>query len=193
MRWVLIHMVEETARHAGHVDILRELIDGMADRTVTINGLSKTFSVTGWRVGWAISPPSVTGAIRKLHDFLTVGAPAPLQQAGAAALALPDSYYTELATEYCRRRDMLVEILTRHRFHCFVPDGAYYVMTDITAFGFPDDVEFAKHLVEHVGVAAVPGSSFYRDGVRGRTKLRFCFSKRDETMIEADRRMAKLA
>ena len=122
----------------------------------------------------------MTGAIRKLHDFLTVGAPAPLQQAGAAAVV-------------GRRRDILVAILTRHRFHCFVPDGAYYVMTDITAFGFPDDVEFAKHLVEHVGVAAVPGSSFYRDGVRGRTKLRFCFSKRDETLFEADKRLARLS
>ena len=195
-QWDVLAITDEIYEHIvydGHTHVPMAAIDGMADRTVTINGLSKTFSVTGWRVGWAISPPSVTGAIRKLHDFLTVGAPAPLQQAGAAALALPDSYYTELAADYCRRRDMLVEILTRHRFHCFVPDGAYYVMTDITAFGFPDDVEFAKHLVEHVGVAAVPGSSFYRDGVRGRTKLRFCFSKRDETMIEADRRMAKLA
>ena len=195
-QWDVLAITDEIYEHIvydGHTHVPMAAIDGMADRTVTINGLSKTFSVTGWRVGWAISPPSVTGAIRKLHDFLTVGAPAPLQQAGTAALALPDSYYTELATDYCRRRDMLVGILTRHRFHCFVPDGAYYVMTDITAFGFPDDVEFAKHLVEHVGVAAVPGSSFYRDGVRGRTKLRFCFSKRDETMIEADRRMAKLA
>ncbi len=195
-QWDVLAITDEIYEHIvydGHQHVPMAAIDGMADRTVTINGLSKTFSVTGWRVGWAISPPSVTGAIRKLHDFLTVGAPAPLQQAGAAALALPDSYYAQLAADYRRRRDMLVEILTRHRFQCFVPDGAYYVMTDISAFGFPDDVEFAKHLVAHVGVAAVPGSSFYRDGARGRTKLRFCFSKRDETMIEADRRMAKLA
>jgi len=195
-QWDVLAITDEIYEHIvydGHQHVPMAAIDGMADRTITINGLSKTFSVTGWRVGWAISPPSVTGAIRKLHDFLTVGAPAPLQQAGAAALALPDNYYTQLAADYRRRRDMLVEILTRHRFHCFVPDGAYYVMTDISAFGFPDDVEFAKHLVAHVGVAAVPGSSFYRDSARGRTKLRFCFSKRDETMIEADRRMAKLA
>jgi len=195
-QWDVLAITDEIYEHIvydGHQHVPMAAIDGMADRTVTINGLSKTFSVTGWRVGWAISPPSVTGAIRKLHDFLTVGAPAPLQQAGAAALALPDSYYAQLAADYRRRRDLLVEILTRHRFQCFVPDGAYYVMTDISAFGFPDDVEFAKHLVAHVGVAAVPGSSFYRDGARGRTKLRFCFSKRDETMIEADRRMAKLA
>jgi aspartate/methionine/tyrosine aminotransferase len=195
-QWDVLAITDEIYEHIvyeGHVHVPMAAIDGMADRTITINGLSKTFSVTGWRVGWAISPPAVTGAIRKLHDFLTVGAPAPLQQAGAAALASPDSYYTELAADYRRRRDMLVEILTRHRFRCFVPDGAYYVMTDISAFGFPDDVEFAKHLVEHVGVAAVPGSSFYRDAARGRTKLRFCFSKRDETMLEADRRLAKLA
>jgi aspartate/methionine/tyrosine aminotransferase len=195
-QWDVLAITDEIYEHIvyeGHAHVPMAAIDGMADRTITINGLSKTFSVTGWRVGWAISPPAVTGAIRKLHDFLTVGAPAPLQQAGAAALASPDSYYTELAADYRRRRDMLVEILTRHRFRCFVPDGAYYVMTDISAFGFPDDVEFAKHLVEHVGVAAVPGSSFYRDAARGRTKLRFCFSKRDETMLEADRRLAKLA
>jgi aspartate/methionine/tyrosine aminotransferase len=195
-QWDVLAITDEIYEHIvydGHAHVPMAAIDGMADRTITINGLSRTFSVTGWRVGWAISPPAVTGAIRKLHDFLTVGAPAPLQQAGAAALASPDAYYTELAADYRRRRDMLVEILTRHRFHCFVPDGAYYVMTDISAFGFPDDVEFAKHLVEHVGVAAVPGSSFYRDAARGRTKLRFCFSKRDETMHEADRRLAKLA
>jgi aminotransferase len=194
-QWDVLAITDEIYEHIvydGHAHVPMAAIDGMADRTITINGLSKTFSVTGWRVGWAISPPAVTGAIRKLHDFLTVGAPAPLQQAGAAALASPDSYFSELAADYKRRRDMLVEILTRHRFRCFVPDGAYYVMTDISAFGFPDDVEFAKHLVERVGVAAVPGSSFYRDAGRGRTKLRFCFSKRDETMIEADRRLAKL-
>jgi aminotransferase len=194
-QWDVLAITDEIYEHIvydGHAHVPMAAIDGMADRTITINGLSKTFSVTGWRVGWAISPPAVTGAIRKLHDFLTVGAPAPLQQAGAAALASPDSYYTDLAGDYRRRRDMLVEILTRHRFRCFVPHGAYYVMTDISAFDFPNDVEFARHLVEQVGVAAVPGSSFYREGTRGRTKLRFCFSKRDETMIEADRRLAKL-
>ena len=195
-QWDVLAITDEIYEHIvydGHAHVPMAAIDGMADRTITINGLSKTFSVTGWRVGWAISPPAVTGAIRKLHDFLTVGAPAPLQQAGAAALASPDSYFSELAADYKRRRDMLVEILTRHRFRCFVPDGAYYVMTDISAFGFPNDVEFAKHLVEQVGVAAVPGSSFYRDAARGRTKLRFCFSKRDETLFEADKRLARLS
>jgi aminotransferase len=164
----------------------------MRDRTVTINGLSKTFSVTGWRIGWAISPPDLAGPIRKMHDFLTVGAPAPLQEAGAAALALPESYYAELAQSYARRRDLMAEMLTRHGFVCHVPSGAYYMMTDVGHFGFEDDVAFARYLVSEVGVATVPGSSFYRDAALGRTKLRFCFSKRDETMREADRRLAKL-
>jgi aminotransferase len=168
-------------------------IDGMADRTVTINSLSKTYSVTGWRVGWTISPPSLTGAIRKVHDFLTVGAAAPLQQAGVAALGMPDGYYTDLADRYRRRRDMLLEILERRRFRCYTPRGAYYIMTDISGFGFPDDVAFARYLVQEVGVAAVPGSSFYNDAAAGRTKLRFCFCKRDETLAEADRRMAAIA
>jgi aspartate/methionine/tyrosine aminotransferase len=165
----------------------------MADRTVTINSLSKTYSVTGWRVGWAIAPATLTGAIRKVHDFLTVGAAAPLQEAAVAALSVPESYYAELAASYSRRRDMLLEILERHHFTCYKPRGAYYIMTDISGFGFRDDVEFARYLITDVGVAAVPGSSFYRDAAAGRTKLRFCFCKRDETMADADRRMARLA
>jgi aminotransferase len=165
----------------------------MRERTVTISGFSKTFSITGWRVGTIVAPPDLTLAIRKVHDFLTVGAAAPLQEAGAAALALPDAYYQELASEYQRRRDLLLQILERHHFTCYRPHGAYYVMTDIEAFGFPDDVAFARHLITQIGVAAVPGSSFYRDPARGRTKLRFCFCKKDETMLEADRRLAKLA
>jgi aspartate/methionine/tyrosine aminotransferase len=164
----------------------------MADRTVTINGLSKTYSVTGWRVGWTISPVSLTGAIRKVHDFLTVGAAAPLQEAGAVALGLPDRYYFDLAARYQRQRDMLLEILERHRFTCYKPYGAYYVMTDVSAFGFGNDVEFARYLVKEVGVATVPGSSFYKAPARGRTKVRFCFCKRDETLKEADRRLEKL-
>jgi aminotransferase len=173
----------------GAVHVPLASLDGMADRTVTINSLSKTFSVTGWRVGWAISPPSLSGAIRKVHDFLTVGAPAPLQQAGVAALSLPDTYYASLAADYSERRDRMIAILERHGFRVFRPSGAYYVMTDVAGFGAPDDVRFARELVTAAGVAAVPGSSFYRDPVLGRTKLRFCFSKRDETLAEADRRL----
>jgi aminotransferase len=134
----------------------------------------------------------LTGAIRKVHDFLTVGAAAPLQEAGAVALGLPDSYYVDLAARYQRRRDMLLEILERHHFTCYKPFGAYYIMTDVAGFGINDDVEFARYLVKDIGVATVPGSSFYRNPAAGRTKVRFCFCKRDETLQEADRRLEKL-
>ena len=194
-KWDAVAIADEIYEHIiydGESHIPIATIDGMADRTVTINGLSKTYSVTGWRVGWTISPPSLTGAIRKVHDFLTVGAAAPLQQAGAVALGLPDDYYKKLAADYQRRRDVLLEMLDRHHFTVYKPLGAYYIMTDIGAFGFSDDVEFARYLVREVGVAAVPGSSFYKNGAAGRTKLRFCFCKKDETLQEADRRLAKL-
>jgi aminotransferase len=193
--WGAIAVTDEIYEHivydgAAHVPMAT--LDGMADRTVTINSLSKTFSVTGWRVGWTIAPEDISGAIRKVHDFLTVGAAAPLQQAGAAALSLPDTYYADLASGYQRRRDMLLDILTANGFECFTPAGAYYIMTDIGGFGFADDVAFARHLVTEIGVAAVPGSSFYRDPSLGRTKLRFCFCKKDETMQAAAERLARL-
>jgi aminotransferase len=167
-------------------------LDGMQDRTVTINGMSKTYSVTGWRVGWTIAPPKITNAIRKVHDFLTVGAPAPLQEAGAAALSLPENYYESLAEGYRKRRDRLVPALEAAGFRCFKPRGAYYVMTDIRAFGFADDLAFTKYLVSEVGVAAVPGSSFYRNPKDGAQQVRFAFCKRDETLDEAARRLGKL-
>src|SRR5579864_6482283 len=194
-KWDAVAIADEIYEHIiydGESHIPIATIDGMADRTVTINGLSKTYSVTGWRVGWTISPPSLTGAIRKVHDFLTVGAAAPLQEAGAVALGLPDEYYGKLAAEYRRRRDVLVEILERHHFVCYTPAGAYYIMTDISGFGFSDDVTFARYLVKEIGVAAVPGSSFYKSSSTGRTKLRFCFCKKDETLSAADRRLEKL-
>lgn len=194
-KWDAVAISDEIYEHIiydGHTHVPIASIEGMADRTITLNGLSKTYSLTGWRVGWTISPPTLTGAIRKVHDFLTVGAPAPLQEAGAAAMSLPESYYTELANGYRRRRDMLLEILERHHFTCYKPYGAYYIMTDISTFNFADDVEFARYLVKEIGVAAVPGSSFYKSTAAGRTKLRFCFCKRDETLKEADRRMEKL-
>jgi aspartate/methionine/tyrosine aminotransferase len=167
-------------------------LGGMGDRTVTINGLSKSYSVTGWRVGWAVGPPEITNAIRKVHDFLTVGAPAPLQEAGAAALALPGSYYQNLAKNYWARRDRLVPALTGAGFRCFRPRGAYYVMTDISSFGFANDVEFTKYLVKEIGVAAVPGSSFYNDPRDGAQQVRFAFCKRDETLDEAARRLQRV-
>jgi aminotransferase len=167
-------------------------LDGMRDRTITINALSKTYSVTGWRVGWAIASPEVTSAIRKVHDFLTVGAAAPLQEAGAIALQFPPEYYTSLATEYAQRRARLLDILIGAGFQCFKPSGAYYIMTDLSAFGFPDDIAFAKYLVAEIGVAAVPGSSFYRNPADGRTHLRFTFCKTEKTFQAAAERLAKL-
>jgi aminotransferase len=167
-------------------------LDGMRERTVTINGMSKTYSVTGWRVGWAVAPEKVTNAIRKVHDFLTVGAPAPLQEAGAAALSLPAEYYAKLAEGYRVRRDHLIPELEAAGFRCFRPRGAYYVMTDISAFGFEDDVAFTKYLVKEIGVAAVPGSSFYRDARDGARQVRFAFCKQVETLDRAAEKLRKL-
>ncbi|MGA9042006.1 MAG: aminotransferase class I/II-fold pyridoxal phosphate-dependent enzyme [Terriglobales bacterium] len=167
-------------------------LPGMSERTVTINGMSKTYSVTGWRVGWTVAPPAITDAIRKVHDFLTVGAPAPLQEAGAAALSLPAGYYESLANGYRARRDRLMPALTEAGFRCFRPRGAYYIMTDISAFGFVNDLEFTKHLVKDIGVAAVPGSSFYRDPRDGAQQVRFAFCKKDATLDEAAKRLLKL-
>ena len=181
------HIIYDGTQHISIASL-----PGMEDRTVTINGLSKTYSVTGWRVGWAVGPPSVTNAIRKVHDFLTVGAPAPLQEAGAAALGLPPTYYQSLATAYCARRDRLMPALTEAGFRCFKPRGAYYVMTDISGFGFSDDIAFTKYLVKDIGVAAVPGSSFYNDPRDGAKQVRFAFCKRADTLDEAGKRLQQL-
>jgi len=181
------HILYDSTQHISMASL-----EGMNERTVTINGLSKSYSVTGWRVGWAVGPPAITNAIRKVHDFLTVGAPAPLQEAGAAALGLPRAYYENLANRYCARRDRLIPALAEAGFRCFRPRGAYYVMTDISAFGFDDDVAFTKYLVKEIGVAAVPGSSFYNDPRDGAKQVRFAFCKRDATLDEAGRRLRKL-
>ncbi len=166
-------------------------LDGMQDRTITVNALSKTYSVTGWRVGWAIADERIMEGIRKVHDFLTVGAAAPLQQAGATALNLPAEYYTGLARDYREKRDLLMGALEATGFRCFRPSGAYYIMTDISDLTFRDDVTLAAHLVQDVGIAAVPGSSFYHRPEDGRTKLRFAFPKKIETLEEAARRLKK--
>ncbi len=195
LRWNAFAITDEIYEHMlydGATHISMAAIEGMRDRTITINALSKTYSVTGWRVGWAIAAPEVTAAIRKVHDFLTVGAAAPLQEAGAVALKFPQSYYGTLADEYAARRERLLGILNAAGFRCFKPRGAYYIMTDISAFGFPDDVAFAKHLVTEIGVAAVPGSSFYQNPTDGRTQLRFTFCKTERTFQSAADRLAKL-
>jgi aminotransferase len=168
-------------------------IDGMRDRTVIVNSMSKTYSVTGWRVGYCIASPEITSAIRKVHDFLTVGAAAPLQAAGAYALSLPPSYYDHLQGDYRARRDLILPELEKAGFKTFRPDGAYYVMTDISGFGFKDDIEFTRHLIREVGVACVPGSSFYPDASGlGSQQVRFCFCKKDDTLMQASERLKKL-
>ncbi len=167
-------------------------IEGMRERTVVVNSLSKTYSVTGWRVGYCIAPPDITSAIRKVHDFLTVGAANPLQQAGAYALSLPPSYYDELQREYQKKRDFIVPILQNAGFKCDTPAGAYYVMCDISRFGFANDIEFTKHLIREIGVAVVPGSSFYHDPQLGSQLVRFCFCKKNETLKAAAERIKAL-
>jgi aspartate/methionine/tyrosine aminotransferase len=167
-------------------------LPGMRERTVIVNSMSKTYSVTGWRVGYCIAAPELTSAIRKVHDFLTVGAAAPLQSAGAYALSLPAEYYDRLQADYRARRDLLLPVLEKAGFGVFRPDGAYYIMTDIRAFGFANDIEFTKHLIREVGVACVPGSSFYSVPERGAQQVRFCFCKKDETLQLAAERLEKL-
>jgi aminotransferase len=196
VRWNSFCITDEIYEHilydgAEHISMAR--IDGMRDRTIVINGMSKTYSVTGWRVGWAIAPPESTAAIRKVHDFLTVGAPAPLQQAGAIALHSSQSYYDKLAADYAIRRERLLKILEQSGFTVFKPRGAYYIMTDITRFGYPDDIAFAKFLVEKIGVAIVPGSSFYNDARDGASQVRFTFCKKESTLAAAEGRLSHLA
>ncbi len=165
---------------------------GMAERTITISGLSKTYSVTGWRLAYTIAGERLTSAIRKVHDFLTVGAPHPLQEAGATALRLPASFYTELAAMYQRKGAVLFEALSAAGLKCRAPQGAYYIMADIGHLGFRDDFEAADFMLGEVGIAAVPGSSFYHHRELGRSILRFTFSKSDATLAAAAERLKSL-
>src|SRR5688500_10587090 len=195
-RWDVLAIADEiydriVFRGQSHVPVAS--LPGMADRTITTNGLSKTYSVTRWRIRWAISPPSLTSGIRKIHDFLTVAAPTPFPDPGRAACSLPGGRRLQLAAEYRATRDLMLDILQRHGFNASPPGGAYYVMADVSGFGFSSDSEFAQHLVKEIGVATVPGSSFYIDPASAPQMLRFCFSKRDETLHEADRRLARLS
>ncbi len=170
------HMVYE----GEHVSLAT--LPDMAERTITISGASKTYSVTGWRIGWLVSPPAISRGIRQVHDFLTVGAPHPLQIAVAAAVQLPESYYDALLEEYRERRDTMVAGLDRLGFEVTAPQGAYYVMAGITRFGTDDDVAFAHRMIDEVAVATVPGSSFFREPELGRGYVRFSFPKRLETI-----------
>jgi aminotransferase len=204
-KWNAYCITDEIYEHIlydGTEHISMATIDGMRERTIVINGMSKTYSVTGWRVGWAIAPPGPTEAIRKVHDFLTVGAAAPLQQAGATALRMPQAYYDKLALTYVEKRARLLKILEGAGFTVYKPRGAYYIMTDISRFRFPDsearfaagtrDVAFAKYLVQDIGVACVPGSSFYNDANDGASQVRFTFCKKEETLSAGAERLARL-
>ena len=178
------HMVYDGAKHVSPATL-----PAMRERTVVVNGLSKTYSVTGWRVGYVLAPPALTSAIRKVHDFLTVGAPAPLQEAGVTAMNLPADYYDYLQDSYQERRDYFVPALRDLGLRPFEPAGAYYVMCDISSLGFNDDVACADWMVRELGVAVVPGSSFYSEPGRGRHLIRFAFPKRMETLEQAVERL----
>ena len=185
------HMVYDGLRH-----IPIATLPGMWDRTVTISGVSKSYSVTGWRIGYTISSPAVADGIRRAHDFITVGAPAPLQEAAVTALNLPMAYYDGLRDAYQARRDLLRGLLDKAGFKTFEPRGAYYILTECAHFleryGLPDDTAFAMYLIKEVGVATVPGSSFYAHPELGRTKIRFCFPKTDDVLLEAGQRLQRL-
>jgi len=191
-KWDVLAITDEIYEHMvydGHQHINMATLDGMADRTITINAASKTYSVTGWRVGYAIASETLTSAIRKVHDFLTVGAPHPLQDAVAVGMRFGDSYYTKLASDYLERRNFLLQALEDAGFRCYKPYGAYYIMTDISEFGFPDDTTFARKLIQDVGIAVVPGSSFYHNAEDGFRKVRFAFCKKMETLHRAAERL----
>ena len=202
-----LHLIAELCRRYDAIAVTDEIYEhlvyegehvrigslpGMYERSVTISGISKTYSLTGWRVGWLIAPPHLTEGIRKVHDFLTVGAAHPLQLAAAEALRLPDAYYDRLLADYRERRDLLVGGLRQLGFACEMPAGAYYVMADIAAFEFPDDYTFAQHLIERFAVATVPGSSFYHLPELGRHKIRFSYPKKIATIERGLERLAPL-
>lgn len=194
-KWDVLAFTDEIYEHIlydGTKHIAMATLPGMFDRTVTINGMSKTYSVTGWRVGYILANPELTGAIRKVHDFLTVGAPAPLQRAGVTAMNFPVSYYEDLAKLYIEKRNTMLDILDKAGIPYFIPKGAYYVFADISSFGYLSDVEFTKYLIKDIGVAVVPGSSFFANKEAGNKFIRFCFSKKPETLAAAGTRLLKL-
>jgi aminotransferase len=192
MKWGTLAVTDEIYEHIlydGAEHISMASLPGMRERTITVNSISKTYSLTGWRVGWVVAPPQLTASVRKVHDFLTVGAAHPLQEAAASALRIDPSYYRELAEGYRKRRDYLLPVLEEAGFRVHRPGGAYYIMTDVAHFGFADDVACAFYLVEKFGVATVPGSAFYKRPELGRTKVRFAFPKKMETLQAAAERL----
>ncbi|MDR3638130.1 MAG: aminotransferase class I/II-fold pyridoxal phosphate-dependent enzyme [Isosphaeraceae bacterium] len=194
-RWDVTAITDEIYEHIvydGRPHVALASLEGMRDRTVTISGMSKTYAVTGWRIGTMIAPMNLTHAFRQVHDYVSIGAAAPLQEAGAFAYRMPRDYYAKLAADYQARRDRLCSALLQIGFGLEPPHGAYYVMADISAFGATDDVVFSQYLVRELGVATVPGSSFFRDKELGQQCVRFCFCKRDETLDKAIERLRKL-
>ncbi|MBD1911996.1 MULTISPECIES: aminotransferase class I/II-fold pyridoxal phosphate-dependent enzyme [unclassified Leptolyngbya] len=194
-QWDVLAFTDEIYEHIlydGTEHIAIATLPGMGDRTVTINGLSKTYSVTGWRVGYILAPAELTNAIRKIHDFLTVAAPSPLQRAGVAAMKLPPTYYENLATTYQAKRRFITQLLDDINVPYFQPQGAYYVLADISRFGYTNSVEFTYYLIQEIGVAAIPGSSFFSQPELGRSLIRFCFSKTPETLEAAKEKLLKL-
>ena len=189
--WAITDEIYEHIRYAGNHHPIATW-PGMRERTVTISGLSKTFSCTGWRIGYTVAPPELTGAIRKVHDFLTVGAPAPLQTAAAIGLAFDADYYNHLSLEYRARRDLLCAALDEAGFGFSVPEGAYYVLADYSRLSRDDDRTFALWLAREAGVATVPGSSFYSEPSPDRRLVRFAFCKRAETLEAAAERLQSL-
>lgn len=195
-RWDVIAITNEIYEHIlhdGREHVALAGLDGMRERAVTVGGMSKTYPVTGWRIGTILAPAHLTYAFRQVHDYVSIGAAAPLQAAGAVAYRLPRSYYDRLTSDYQARRDRFCAAIAAIGFGLTPPQGAYYVMARFDAFGLANDIEFADYLVRKVGVATVPGSSFFRDKELGRGFVRFCFCKRDETLNEAIRRLEKLA
>lgn len=199
MKWDVYAVTDEIYEHilydgAQHISIAA--IPGMEDRTITINSISKTYSVTGWRVGWAIANKSITQRIRKVHDFLTVGAPTPFQHAAVAALLFPEEYYVKLQAHYAEARKFIFDMLQKVGFQPSSPRGAYYIITDthdlMARLGVNDDFSFSRKLIELTGVATVPGSSFYSDPIKGKTQVRFCFCKKWETLYAVEKAFNKL-
>ncbi|HJW13065.1 MAG TPA: aminotransferase class I/II-fold pyridoxal phosphate-dependent enzyme [Thermoanaerobaculia bacterium] len=191
-RFGVIAVVDEIYEHIwyeGHRHVSLASLPGMADRTVTVSGLGKTYAVTGWRIGWAVAAAPLTDRIRKVHDYVTLCAPSPFQAAGRVALALPDAYYEDLRREYAKRRTILLDALARCGLSFTPPEGSYYVMVDAKPLGWKDDWDFVNFLARKVGVLAVPGSSFYSRKGGGKTRARLNFAKRQETLLEAARRL----
>jgi len=194
-KWNVLCFTDEIYEHilyGGAEHVAMATIPGMKDLTITINALSKTYSITGWRVGYVIANPTITNAVRKVHDFLTIGAAAPLQRAGVAAMQLPPSYYQSLIDSYSEKRAHIQEILSSVGIPYFSPSGAYYITANISAWGYDTDTQFAEYLARDIGVAVVPMSSFFKNPADGYKYVRFCFSKKAETLTSAGERLLKL-